>query len=79
MRMKSKFDEVKIKMVMKLRRLTREEAIRELKLFKKAASKTKPATDSDKARTPVSVGARRRVRMDKDCGLMSAEEFFSRA
>lgn len=79
MRVKSKFDEVKIKMVMKLRRLTREEAIRELKLFKKAASKTKTATDSEKVRTPMSVGARRRVRMDKDCGLMSAEEFFSKA
>lgn len=77
--MKDRFNEVKIKMVMKLRRLTREEAIRELKLFKKAASKTKAATGSEKDGTPMSVGARRRVRMDKDCGLMSAEEFFSRA
>ena len=79
MRVKSKFDEAKIKMVMKLRRLTREEAIRELKLFKKAASKTETATDSEKAGTPMSVGARRRVRMGKDYEMMSAEEFFSKA
>lgn len=79
MRVKSKFDEVKIKMVMKLRRLTREEAIRELKLFKKAASKMETATGSDNDGTPRSVGARRRVRMGKDCEMMSAEEFFSKA
>jgi len=71
----SKFDETKVKLVMKLRKLTRQEAVKALGLrAEKRSGGTHPEGASDRALSAKEFFSK----VDDGMELMSAEEFFGK-